>query len=111
MTSSFKPVIDLAEGTGSPSLLTRDQGRELRLYVIKKLQDTDSVVLDLTHVEALSPSFADELFGGLNEHLGQTFRKRIQISCPKAEWRRLISSVLQYRQQQKMRSPERPTNG
>jgi len=57
----------------------------------------NGVLIDLTHAEALSPSFADELFGGLREELGGDFKKKVKVKCEKHEWRRLITSVLEHR--------------
>jgi hypothetical protein len=95
--SSSVEVVDLAKGTDSPSLLTRDQGRRLRIDVLETLNRYDKVTLDLSHAHALSPSFADELFAGLEKELGPDFSKRVRIAGAKSEWQRLISSALQYR--------------
>jgi len=77
--------------------LTRDQGAALRARVLEALEISACIVLDLSRVEALSPSFADELFGGLETALASGFHERIRISCPSAEWKRLISSALAHR--------------
>jgi hypothetical protein len=98
--SSADEVVDLANGTDSASLLTRDQGRRLRSDVLKRLDRCDKVTLDLSQAAALSPSFADELFAGLEKELGATFTKRVRISGAKLEWERLISSALQHRRTQ-----------
>jgi len=99
-SSSSTEVIDLAKGTDSSSLLTRDQGRRLRGKVLETLSQCDKVTLDLGRAQALSPSFADELFAGLEKELGPDFSKRIKISGAKPEWQRLISSALQHRRTQ-----------
>ena len=99
-TSSSSELVDLATGTDSPSLLTRDQGRLLRASVLVRLEQCDRVTLDVTHAQALSPSFADELFAGLESELGTEFTRRIKISGARPEWQRLISSALQHRRSQ-----------
>lgn len=98
-SSNAEPV-DLAKGTESASLLTRDQGRRLRDDVLAKLGHHDKVTLDLSHAQALSPSFADELFAGLEKELGSNFSNRVRIAGARPEWQRLISSALQHRRTQ-----------
>jgi len=100
ISSSNAESIDLAKGTDSASLLTRDQGRRLRTSVMEKLRSVEKVVLDLSRAEALSPSFADELFAGLEKELGPRFSASVRIVGAKPEWRRLISSALQHRRVQ-----------
>ena len=89
--------VDLAKGADSSSLLTRDQGKALRTLVLGRLQTSETVTLDLSGALALSPSFADELFAGLEKELGTRFTERIRISGARPEWQRLISSALQHR--------------
>jgi hypothetical protein len=60
------------------------------------------VTLDLSHAQALSPSFADELFAGLEKELGSAFAERIRIVGARSEWQRLISSALQHRRVQRL---------
>lgn len=96
-TSSSTEQIDLA-AEGSTALLTRDQGAKLLAVILRSLEDRDSIRLDLTNVRALSPSFADELFGTLNSHLGPAqFRRRVALVCPSPAWKSLISKVLAHR--------------
>jgi hypothetical protein len=103
-TSSSNPeIIDLAKGTDSASLLTRDQGRRLREKVLDALRSCDRVTLDLAHAQTLSPSFADELFAGLEKELGAGFSLRVRIAGARPEWQRLISSALQHRRTQTAR--------
>lgn len=90
-------LFNLAEGTESRSLLTRDQGRKLRLDVVARLSCNARITLDLSDALAVSPSFADELFAGLEKQLGAEFTKRIRITGARPEWRRLITSALQHR--------------
>ena len=99
-TFSSDELVDLAKGTDSSSLLTRDQGRLLRASVLVRLEQCNRVTLDLTHAQALSPSFADELFAGLERELGSEFARRIKILGASPEWQRLISSALQHRRSQ-----------
>lgn len=61
------------------------------------ISDYEIVVLDLTNIEALSPSFTDELFAILRGNLGDSFSIKIKIVCPKVTWRRLIHSVMAHR--------------
>ena len=98
--SSSSELVDLATGTDSSSLLTRDQGRRLRIVVLEKLNAYEKVTLDLSRAQALSPSFADELFAGLEKELGSNFMKRVRIAGARPEWQRLISSALQHRRAQ-----------
>jgi hypothetical protein len=102
-TSSSSETIDLGECAASRSLLTRDQGSDLREKVLLRLATARAVVLDLTRVDALSPSFADELFGGLEAELGPDFKQRVRISCPRSEWKRLIASALTHRRREEAR--------
>ena len=99
MTSSSTKSIDLVEGLGSTSLLTREQGSLLSRRILEEVRNQEEAILiDLSSVEALSPSFVDELFGGLEGSLGAAgFKERIKIACPRTPWRRLISVVLAHR--------------
>ena len=107
MISSSDDTIDLGAWAASRSLLTRDQGSALRGQVLQRLGTSRSVILDLTQVDALSPSFADELFGGLETEMGADFKRRVRISCPKPEWKRLIASALGHRRREAARSKPR----
>lgn len=99
MTSSseFKVDISTVSSLNSRSLLTRDQAAGLRDGILQLLGIHSSVILDMGNVVALSPSFADELFGGLETALGDQFRRKIRILCPRAEWKRLIAGALAHR--------------
>ncbi len=96
-TSLPSERIDLAATAKGRTLLTRDQGQKLREEILARVANCDRITLDLSSATALSPSFADELFGGLDSALGAEFRNRIQIVCPQPEWRTLISSALGHR--------------
>ena len=108
--SSSAELVDLAKGTDSSSLLTRDQGMRLRLVVLDRLHHCDRVTLDLSHAHALSPSFADELFAGLETELKSEFSSRVRIAGARPEWQRLISSALQHRRKQVHRTSEGDTD-
>jgi hypothetical protein len=98
MTISSKSfAINLAATAKSKALVTREQGKDLLARVLADIQDHSEVTLDLTGAEALSPSFADELFAGLDAALGSQFKRSVRINCEKPEWRHLISSALQHR--------------
>ena len=97
MTISLKNTVNLASAADSRALVTREQGKALLTKVLIHLQQGGEIVLDLDGTEALSPSFADELFAGLDAALGAQFKRLVRISCKKAEWKRLISSALQHR--------------
>ena len=55
-----------------------------------------TVTLDLTEVTAMSPSFADGLFGGLRRELSANFQSLIKVRCPQSAWRHLIRAALAY---------------
>lgn len=46
-------------------------GEEIREDVVRLVQAGEAVVLDLGGVEAVSPSFADEIFGKLPQEVGE----------------------------------------
>jgi hypothetical protein len=69
----FKVASDFRLGS------TRENGRKARTSVLGALERSASVTLDFTGA-VLSPSFADELVGGLILRLGKDeFRRRLQI--------------------------------
>ena len=66
--------------------------------------------VDLSGIEAISPSFTDEFFGGLFEELGEAeFRRRIRVHCPSAPWRALIQKVLAKRRERPKARAHAPT--
>lgn len=77
--------IDLGATANGRTLLTGDQGRKLLEEIPARVPNGARITLDLSSATALSPSFADELFGGLDSALGAEFRSRIQIVCPQPE--------------------------
>lgn len=64
MTTSATHIIKLAERHG-PVLTGRGLAEEVRTEAESLVQAGDQVVIDLAGVQAVSPSFADELFGKL----------------------------------------------
>lgn len=46
-------------------------GEEIRAEVVRLVKAGEVVVLDLDGVEAVSPSFADEIFGKLPQEVGE----------------------------------------
>ena len=99
-SSSSAEAIRLARSSDSAALVTREQGKALLTLVLSFLDSNNSIILSLEGAEALSPSFADELFAGLDQALGEEFKTRVRIECARPEWRRLISSALQHRRSQ-----------
>jgi hypothetical protein len=98
MTSSLTETFDVVLECGSRSLVTRDQGRALLDKLETRLESSASIRVELAQAEAFSPSFADEFFGGLAEHLGLAeFSKRVRVHCPSEAWRILIQKVLAHR--------------
>ena len=96
MTSSLGKTINVRLLAGSASLVTRDQAKNLRASVLADVREFDTVTLDLTEVTAMSPSFADELFGGLRRELSANFQSSIKVRCPQSAWRHLIRAALAY---------------
>lgn len=61
------------------SLTTRESGASARTIVFRALESGASVILDFTDARP-SPSFADELVGGLAAKLGkEAFLRRVRI--------------------------------
>jgi len=59
----------------------RGAGAQVRDAVIDQLSAQDLITLSFEGVEVVTPSFADELFGGLLAELGEEqFRRRIRVS-------------------------------
>jgi hypothetical protein len=97
MICSSSEDLDLVREVASKALVTREQGGSLLRVAEQRLLDQEHLVIDLDGAEALSPSFADEFFGGLAEGLGaDELRTRIKIRCANEEWRILIRKVLSH---------------
>lgn len=97
MTLSSHKLFNIASASDSSSLLTREQGQELRNRVLEELSGTECLEVSVSDARALSPSFADELFGGLYSELGPEFSRRILVRCCRKDWRHLIASVIKRR--------------
>ena len=79
-------------------MLTRVQAEPLRAKAMKLLGTADTLRVDMTGANALSPSFADEFFGAMSAQMGiSNFRARVRVVCEKPSWRKLISAVLAHR--------------
>jgi alkyl hydroperoxide reductase subunit AhpF len=94
--SSFKKI-NISLEANTSNLVTRDQGIKLLSAIIVIVNEYDNVIIDLSDVMSLSPSFVDELFNGLRKALGEKFTKKIKIVCNVPEWRKLIQTALKYR--------------
>ena len=94
MNSSQGSSIDLASLSGSSALLTRNQAKAIRGQCEVMLKASPTIILVLDGVKALSPSFADELFGVLRDKLGEEFAARVKIKCDKPAWKALIMAVM-----------------
>jgi hypothetical protein len=53
------------------TLFGRDHGARVRTDILRQIGDASDVLVDLTEVEAMSLSFADECFGVLADTLGE----------------------------------------
>jgi len=96
--SSSDEEMRLADEARAKALVTRDQGRELLDRAVVRSESARGLYVDLEGAEALSPSFADEFFGGLWEHLGDAeFRARVKILNASETWKLLIGKVLAHR--------------
>ena len=84
-------MISLSEKVGR-NLASRKRAAEFRAWLISQ---TESVQLDLSGVELLSHSFADELFGKIAEEFGsEFFKNRVVLMGMKDHDRELIRSVV-----------------
>jgi hypothetical protein len=98
MTTSSTEIFDVAREARAKALVTRDQGRVLVSRAEDILSREPHITVELGSAEALSPSFADEFFGALAEHLGSSqFRLRVRVRCPNEAWQVLIRKVLGHR--------------
>jgi len=95
MTSSSDERFELVDPTGAKNLTTRAQGRALLECALGRLESGRSIEVDLAGLSALTPSFADEFFGGLLERLGDhRFREQVRIRGANETCRVLIRAVL-----------------
>lgn len=81
--------------------LTRRQGVGLRSKLVEKyekMSDDDSLVIDFTNLEIMTPSFADECFGKFAERVGfENFSTKISMRNANETVRALINSILNAR--------------
>jgi hypothetical protein len=97
MTSS-REVLHLKAFTQSGGLISREQGRVVRGAAERLLEQGADVECDLTGVRAMSPSFADELFGELGARLGlEGLRRRVTIRNATEDVKVLVNRVLAHR--------------
>lgn len=73
MTTFASPVVRLADQLG-PVLAGRELARELRGDIVDRVARGEDVEIDLAGVQAVSPSFADELFAKLPATTGDKVR-------------------------------------
>lgn len=73
-------------------LASRTAARKLRLQMLESLSPNSMVSLDLSSVESVSDSFADELFGVLSAKLGlEEFFARVSVVGAKESVSRAIA--------------------
>ncbi len=78
---------------------SRDFGIEIRTRIQEALNEGRRVELDLSGVEDMTPSFADECFGKLSEELGSDVTERSVRVVNGDQFRQLISAVTRIRLQ------------
>ncbi len=82
-------------------LLTRAQGEKVRARIEELLDGLpvgDRVVVDLSDIQVMTPSFADECLGKLGERLGAArFRQVIKLTGADETNRTLVNAVLSER--------------
>ena len=94
MTMSIFNLVVRSELSDAAS---RAAGRQLRDKIIVELARVDVAEIDLEGV-SLTPSFADELIGGLWSHFGDAaFRRRVRVTSLTAAHRALLNHVLSRR--------------
>jgi len=95
MTSSSDDRFELVDPEGARNLTTRAQGRALLARALARLDSGRAIEVDLSGLAALTPSFADEFFGGLLEGLGEgRFKDSVRIRGASETCRVLIRAVL-----------------
>jgi STAS-like domain of unknown function (DUF4325) len=78
---------------------SRDFGIEIRTRIQEAFDEGRRVVLDLTGIEDMTPSFADECFGKLSEQLGEDVTERGVRIVNGDQFRSLINAVTRIRLQ------------
>ena len=79
-------------------LVTRDQGEPVRSRLLALIRSHETVEVDLNGLEALTPSFVDEVFGKALQEIGRDeFRHKVKLMADSQEVRRLVNLVLSNR--------------
>ena len=103
-SSEFKVVNDFGP------LSTREAGARARVRVLSAMESTAVVTLDFTDARP-SPSFADELVGGLAAKLGrEVFLRRVRIVSIDAAVRPLLNHVVATRLKQSQAASDNPSS-
>lgn len=85
----------LAREVGSRTLVTRDQGARALKRLAPWLESPGPLTIELESVDAMSPSFTDEFFGGVVDSVGLVdFNKLIRVSGADSVSRLLIERVV-----------------
>jgi STAS-like domain of unknown function (DUF4325) len=99
-SSEFKVISDFGP------LSTREAGARARVRVLSTMETAAVVTLDFTDARP-SPSFADELVGGLAAKLGrEVFLRRVRIVSIDAAVRPLLNHVVATRLKQSQAAPD-----
>ena len=102
-SSEFKVISDFGP------LSTREAGAHARISVLNAMEVAAVVTLDFTDARP-SPSFADELLGGLAAKLGrEVFLRRVRIVGIDAAVRPLLNHVVATRLKQSRATSNNPS--
>jgi hypothetical protein len=76
-------------------LITRQAAKQYRNHIVNLLERAPFVIVDLSGIELITPSYADECFGILGQMYGKEgFRQRIKFRGASKDVKHLISVVL-----------------
>jgi hypothetical protein len=92
MTSSIsdRPVVEFRG-----ELITRKLGRMNRNHLNNLLEKHESIAVDLSAVEMMTPSFTDECFGMLALAMGvEAFQKRVRLTGATLDLKHLVTAVI-----------------
>jgi hypothetical protein len=90
-----------------PEGTSRGQGESARKWLRGLVDVHSSIELDLSKVEVMTPSFADECFGKLLKELGEKeFRNKIRLLGASESVRLIVNYVLRLRLSETAQSPE-----
>lgn len=67
------PMINVHQLIQSPQALTYDQGHLLNQYLTKELDQYESVILDFSKIDTLTPTFVEAAFSSLTKKYEPTF--------------------------------------